>query len=197
MSLVRISLVLGASALVLAACGGGGQPPASPPPAAETAPPPAAPADAAPATDAAAPADAAVPADAAAAPADAAAPAAEPAAAAAGGDLASLIAAADVNKGKTLFLQCRACHSLNPQSEPGKIGPTLYKVVGRAAGAVEGFAYSDAVKNSGKTWTVEEIDHWLEKPSEYLPGNKMVFIGLKKPEDRANVIAYIQQESAK
>jgi cytochrome c len=70
-------------------------------------------------------------------------------------------------------------------------------VIGRAAGSVAGFEYSDAVKNSGKTWTADEIDHWLAKPSEYLPGNKMVFIGLPKPEDRANVIAYIQQESAK
>ncbi|MCK6371574.1 MAG: cytochrome c family protein [Gammaproteobacteria bacterium] len=107
-----------------------------------------------------------------------------------------MIAAADLKKGKTLFLQCRACHSLKPESEPGKIGPTLYGVVGRPAASVAGFEYSDAVKNSGKTWTVEEIDHWLEKPSEYLPGNKMVFLGLKKPEERAAVIAYIQQESA-
>lgn len=125
----------------------------------------------------------------AAAPTDTAAPAAA-------GDLDAMIAAADLKKGKTLFLQCRACHSLNPESEPGKIGPTLYGVVGRPAGSVAGFDYSEAVLNSGKTWTPAEIDHWLAKPSEYLPGNKMVFIGLKNPQDRANVIAYIQQESA-
>jgi cytochrome c len=171
----RIAFVLAAaSSLALTACGGGGAPPAtqSAPPATE---PPAAAAPTEPAASAA-------PADAAAAPA---------------GDLAAMIAAADIAKGKTLFLQCRACHSLTPESEPGKIGPTLYGVIGRPAGSVAGFAYSDAVATSGKTWTVEEVDHWLEKPSEYLPGNKMVFIGLKNPQDRANVLAYIQQESAK
>ncbi len=107
-----------------------------------------------------------------------------------------MIAAADLKKGKTLFLQCRACHSLAPKSEPGKIGPTLFGVVGRMAGSAEGFEYSDAVKGFGKVWTVEDINHWLEKPSEFLPGNKMVFMGIKNPQDRANVIAYIQQESA-
>jgi cytochrome c len=184
MRFARISFVLAtASVLGLAGCGGGGQPPAT-----QSAPPPAA----------AAPA----PAEPAAPPAESAAPAAEAAPAteavpAAGGDLAAMIAAADVAKGKTLFLQCRACHSLNPESEPGKIGPTLYGVIGRAAGSVAGFAYSDAVAKSGKTWSVEDVDHWIEKPSEFLPGNKMVFIGLKNPQDRANVIAYIQQESAK
>ncbi len=168
MRLGRNYFVFAASVIGLAGCGGG-QPPAtqSTPPAAEP-----------PAT-----ADSAVP--------------AETAAPAAAGDLAAMIAAADVAKGKTLFLQCRACHSLAPESEPGKIGPTLYGVIGRPAGSVAGFAYSDAVAQSGKTWTVDQIDHWLEKPSEFLPGNKMVFIGLKNPQDRANVLAYIQQESAK
>lgn len=123
-----------------------------------------------------------------------AAPEAAPAAA---GDLAAMMASADLNKGKTLFLQCRACHSLNAASEPGKIGPTLYGVVGRAAGSVADFQYSDAVKNSGMTWTPENISAWLERPSEFLPGNKMVFIGVKDAQDRANVIAYIQAESAK
>ncbi len=168
MRLGRLTIFLAAaSGIGLAGCGGGGQPPAGQGAAPESGPPPAA------------------------APAEA--PAAQPADT---GDLAAMIAAADLKKGKTLFLQCRACHSLTPESEPGKIGPTLYGVVGRPAGSVEGFDYSDAVKNSGKVWTPEEIDHWLEKPSEYLPGNKMVFIGIKKPQDRANVIAYIQQESA-
>lgn len=177
----RLSLVAVAALLGLAGCGGGGQPPASqseppppPPPAAEQA----APAETAPAAEA--PAEAA--------PADAAAPA---------GGVAALMATADVSKGKSTFMQCMACHSLKPESEPGKMGPTLHGVIGRAAGSVPDFKYSDAVASSGKTWTVEEIDHWLEKPSQYLPGNKMVFMGLKNPQDRANVLAYIQQESAK
>lgn len=105
------------------------------------------------------------------------------------------VVAAD--KGKILFLQCRACHSLGPESEPGKIGPTLYGVFGRQAGAVAGYAYSDAVAKSGITWTPDQMDKWLERPSDFLPGNKMVFIGIENPEDRASIIAYIEQESAK
>jgi cytochrome c len=155
------------AAVALAGCGGGNKPAPLPPEAGKSAPP----------------------AEPTAAP--------EAAAPAAAGDLASMIASADINKGKTLFLQCRACHSLNPASEPGKIGPTLYGVVGRAAGSVADFQYSDGVKNSGLTWTPENISAWLEKPSEFLPGNKMVFIGVKEAQDRANVIAYIQAESAK
>jgi len=130
--------------------------------------------------------------------ADAAAPAAEaPAASADAGDVAARIAAADVNKGKVLFLQCRACHSLVPETESGKIGPTLHGVIGRAAGSVPGFTYSEAVANSGITWSAAEIDKWLERPSDFLPGNKMVFVGVQAPADRAAIIAFIQQESAK
>jgi cytochrome c len=131
-----------------------------------------------------------------ASPASAQPPAAESAGAPTG-DLAARIAAADLAKGKILFLQCRACHSLVPEAEPGKIGPTLYGVIGRAAGAVPGFAYSDAVARSGIIWSAEEIDKWLARPSDFLPGNKMIFIGIDKPEDRANIIAFIQEESAK
>jgi cytochrome c len=132
---------------------------------------------------------------------DASSPPAQPTAAKpaapATGDLAARIANADLAKGKILFLQCRACHSLVPEAEPGKIGPTLYGVLGRAAGAVPGFVYSEALAKSGITWSAEEIDKWLARPSDYLPGNKMIFIGIDNPQDRANIIAFIQEESAK
>lgn len=170
-------------ALTLAACGGGQGPAPQP-------------------GDAAAPAvPAATPAESSAPPADAgqpAATAAEPSAApAADGDMAARLAAADVEKGKVLFLQCRACHSLVPENEPGKIGPTLYGVIGRPAGSAPGYDYSQAVKDSGITWTPELIDKWLARPSDFLPGNKMVFVGVQDPQDRANIIAFIQQESSK
>jgi cytochrome c len=128
-----------------------------------------------------------------------AAPAAAPAAETTAGDpgLAERIAAADLERGKVLFLQCRACHSLVPETEPGKIGPTLYGVVGRAAGSVPNYDYSQAVRESGITWTPDQIDRWLARPSDFLPGNKMVFIGVQDPQDRANIIAFIQQESSK
>ena len=112
-------------------------------------------------------------------------------------DLAATIAGANVAKGKILFLQCRACHSLLPVTEPGKIGPTLYGVIGRAAGTTPGYAYSDAVARSGITWTAEQIDQWLQRPSEFLPGNKMVFVGIQSPQDRADIIAFVQQQSVK
>lgn len=156
------------AALSLAACGGSNKPAPLPPEAGTSTQPAAAP------------------------QATAAGPAAT-----GGSDFATMVANADINKGKTLFLQCRACHSLTAASEPGKIGPTLYGVIGRAAGSVPDYQYSDVVKNSGITWTAETISQWLEKPSEFLPGNKMVFIGVKDAQDRANLIAYLQAESAK
>jgi cytochrome c len=116
------------------------------------------------------------------------APAAAPA------DLNAMLASADTKKGKILFLQCRACHSVTAENEPGKIGPTLYGVLGRPAGTVPGFIYSDAVAKSGLTWTPENIARWIERPSDFLPGNKMVFIGILDPQDRANVIAYIRDQ---
>ncbi|GIK33598.1 MAG: hypothetical protein BroJett010_01570 [Gammaproteobacteria bacterium] len=138
----------------------------------------------------------AAPAAAPAAAGDAAAPAAAPSPPPSP-ELAAMIAKADLNRGKIQFFQCRACHSLAPETEPGKIGPTLYGVIGRHAGSVAGYTYSDAVAKSGITWTAEQIDKWLERPSDFLPGNKMVFVGIQDPQDRANIIAYIQQETAK
>ena len=124
-----------------------------------------------------------------------ASPAAAAVSAAAASDAAAVAAAGDPARGKTLFLQCRACHSLAAESEPGKIGPTLYGVIGRVAGSVPGFAYSDAVAKSGITWTPEQLDRWLTRPSDFLPDNRMVFVGIQNPQDRADIIAFIRQES--
>jgi cytochrome c len=110
-------------------------------------------------------------------------------------DLDSLLASADVKRGQTLFLQCRACHSLEA-GEPHKVGPNLNGMFGRKAGLAPGFDYSPAVMESEIVWTPEALDAWLERPSDFLPGNRMVFIGVKKPEDRANLIAYLQQATA-
>ena len=124
-------------------------------------------------------------------------PAAPPAPPATGGndyDINALIATADVQRGQTLFLQCRACHSL-AEGEAHKVGPNLYGMFGRQAGEAAGFAYSDVVIGSGVVWTPESLDEWLARPSEFLPGNRMVFVGIKKPEDRAHLIAYVQRET--
>ena len=131
-----------------------------------------------------------------AAPAESAATAAAPAAedAAPGYQIDELVAGADLKRGKTLFLQCRACHSLG-DGEAHKVGPNLYGVFGRNAGLAPGFAYSEAVTSADISWSPETLDQWLARPSDFLPGNRMVFIGVKKPQDRANLIAYLQQET--
>jgi cytochrome c len=99
----------------------------------------------------------------------------------------------DPAKGEQVFKKCTPCH--NVDNKTNKIGPYLQGVVGRKAGTAEGFNYSDAVKNSGITWTEDNLEKWLENPKAFIPGNKMAFPGLPKKEDRDNVIAYLKQHS--
>lgn len=94
--------------------------------------------------------------------------------------------------GEKTFKQCQTCHSIAPGEN--KIGPTLYGIIGRTAGTVEGFNYSKANKESGIVWTEQEMFLYLESPMKTVPGTKMAFAGLKKPQDRANVIAYLQED---
>ncbi len=107
-------------------------------------------------------------------------------------DFATLLASADAGKGERVFGKCKACHKLDGSNGTG---PHLDGVVGRAIGGVDGFAYSDPVAGHGGDWTPENLDHWLENPKDFIAGNKMAFAGLKKAEDRANVIAYLQTAS--
>lgn len=102
---------------------------------------------------------------------------------------ADVYATADAAKGEKLFSKCKACHKL--EDGANGTGPSLYGVVGRPVGTEAGFAYSDPVLAHGGDWTPEELNHWLENPKSYIPGNKMTFAGLKKIEDRANLIAYL------
>ena len=100
----------------------------------------------------------------------------------------------DAAEGAKVFRKCSACHVIDkPQN---RVGPSLLGVMGRQAGAVEGFKYSDAMKNSGIVWSAETLDAYLADPKGYIPGNRMAFAGLKKPEERADVIAYIVEASA-
>lgn len=95
--------------------------------------------------------------------------------------------AADAEAGKTVFNKCKACHNL----EKNGVGPHLGGVVGRKAGSVEGFAYSEALKASGLTWDEATLDKWLAGPGKLVPGTKMVF-KLGNADDRANVIEYLK-----
>jgi len=104
--------------------------------------------------------------------------------------------AADVDAGKKVFRKCKACHTLKDGGKSA-IGPNLHGVVGRNAAAVDGFKYSKAMKESGLVWDEETLTGYLTKPKEFLPGNKMPFPGLKKPEQIENVIAYIIEKSNK
>ena len=102
--------------------------------------------------------------------------------------------AADVDAGKKIFRKCKACHTLKAGGKSA-IGPNLHGVVGRSVATVDGFKYSKAMKESGLVWDEATLTAYLTKPKEFLPGNKMPFPGLKKPEQIENVIAYIIEKS--
>jgi cytochrome c len=107
----------------------------------------------------------------------------------------ALMANADIKRGETLFLQCRACHSL-AADEPNKVGPNLHGMMSRNAGLAQGFSYSDALVNAEVIWSPETLNQFLARPSQFIPGNRMVFVGVRKPEDRANLIAFLQQATS-
>jgi cytochrome c len=96
----------------------------------------------------------------------------------------------DATKGEKVFAQCRACHVV--EEGKNRVGPSLYGVVGRTAGTVAGFIYSKANKESGVTWTEDVLYTYLEAPQKFMPGTRMAFGGLKVPQDRADVIAYLK-----
>jgi cytochrome c len=100
--------------------------------------------------------------------------------------------AQDAAAGKKVFARCGACHAVGAGAK-NKVGPELNGVVGRVPGSVEGFKYSPAMVEYGKAhvWDAATLDAYLENPKGAVPGNKMAFAGLKKPEERANVLAYL------
>lgn len=101
---------------------------------------------------------------------------------------------ADYNRGRRTFKLCQSCHTLNEGGQ-NLVGPNLYGMFGRDIGDVEGYTYSKAVQDSDIVWTPEILGEWLESPRNFLPGNKMSFAGVRKPEDRTAVIAYIMAET--
>lgn len=94
----------------------------------------------------------------------------------------------DAEQGKTVFKACAACHATDHDN---RVGPGLEGLIGRKAGAVPGFRYSDAMKKSGIVWDTKTLDAYLEAPQKVVPGNRMPYAGLKNPTDRSDLVAYL------
>lgn len=109
--------------------------------------------------------------------------------------IATLLATADVAKGEAAFKKCAACHTI-AQGGANGIGPNLWASMGKPHGHVPGFSYSDALKSIPGNWDFEGMDKWLANPKKYAPGTKMTFAGLSNPEERANLIAYLNAQGS-
>lgn len=108
---------------------------------------------------------------------------------------ASVVMAQDADNGAEIFKRCRACHDVGDKAK-NKVGPILNGIVGRKAGTIEGFNYSDANRKAGAdgwVWTEEKMMDYLLNPRGAMPGNKMAYAGLKDEMDRKDLIAYLKK----
>ena len=103
---------------------------------------------------------------------------------------APAFAAGDAAKGKTVYAKCMVCHDIKPGVN--RLGPSMAGIYGRQVATVPGFNYSPAMKKLNIKWDDANLHQYLEKPMKFVPGNRMAFVGLAKPEDRDNVIAYLK-----
>ena len=109
-------------------------------------------------------------------------------------NIMALFASVSTDDGKKVFKKCAACHSIS-KGGANKIGPALWGVIGRNAGAVSDYKYSKALSAHGKSWSFEEMNGFLIKPKDWIKGTKMSFAGLKDPKERAAVILYMNENS--
>ncbi len=107
-------------------------------------------------------------------------------------DLASLMKIANFDNGAKIFKKCATCHNAD-KGGGNKIGPNLFAVSGRKKAAIADFKYSEAMLKKGGSWTRDDLNLFLTKPKDFIPGTKMGFAGLKKPQDRADVIMYLEK----
>ena len=111
-------------------------------------------------------------------------------------DWGTVLPTADVEAGKAVFAKCSSCHSI-AQGGPNGTGPDIWGVEGRKPGSHPGFAYSTSMTEFGAKqaiWDYDSLYEFIKAPAKYMPGTKMTFVGLKKPEDRINVIAYMKSQ---
>jgi cytochrome c len=104
------------------------------------------------------------------------------------------LASADPAKGEQVFKKCAACHNAD-KGGANQLGPNLWGVLGEPIGQGRGFDFSAALSKVGGTWNWDNLSKWLTSPKAFAPGTKMTFAGLSNPEDRANVIAFLNQHS--
>ena len=109
--------------------------------------------------------------------------------------IAFYLASADPAAGEQVFKKCTACHNADPGGA-NALGPGLYGVMGNAVAGHPGFAFSDALKSKGGTWDWETMSAWLASPKKFAPGTKMTFAGLSNPQDRANLMAFLNSRDA-
>ncbi len=107
-------------------------------------------------------------------------------------NIAELMTKANAQQGEKVIKKCISCHSFNKNGD-NKIGPNLYNIVNFPKASKEGFSYSKALLEAGGVWDYESLFYFLQKPRQYMPGTKMSFIGLQKPQDIADVISYLMQ----
>ena len=103
---------------------------------------------------------------------------------------AEILAQGDPAAGEKVFRKCKACHTVE-EDGPSRVGPNLYGIVGASVAAVGGFRYSGALTDHGGDWTPDRLAAFLANPRKAVPGTKMSYAGLRKPEDQADVIAYL------
>jgi cytochrome c len=109
-------------------------------------------------------------------------------------DFGTALPTADAAAGKSVSTRCEQCHDLS-KGGPNKIGPNLWGVVGRARATHPGFSYSAAMMADHGTWDFEKLFRFLKQPQAYVPGTKMTFAGLRSPQDRINLLAYLRTQS--
>jgi cytochrome c len=122
------------------------------------------------------------------------APEVDPAKLAAVRALAAPYNEADYAAGRRVFGQCRSCHVIDAGAAH-RVGPNLHGVFGREVGTAEDFTYSAAVLDADFVWDAEHLDHWLQNPQTFLPGNRMAFAGVRDETERRDLIAYLMVEA--